>query len=420
MKKLLLIILFFFFFWPLTVGALNEVNLYFFWGIGCPHCKHEQDALIKLAEDYDNLKIYDYEVNYNLQNSQLLKEIANLLDKEVRGIPFTVIGREVFEGFNDYQLHSIERTIEYYSNHDYDDIVGKKLGIINQDNQNQKDNNEILNNEEDNNNEVLNNDNYLNQKDDKKITLPIIGDIFLKNYSLPVITIIIGLIDGFNPCAMWVLLFLISMLITMKNHKRRWILGLAFLITSAFIYFLFMLAWLNLTHFISSIFIIRLLIALIAVGGGLVNLKLAYQQPKEGCQVINETKRNKIFNQIKNFTKEQQFSLALIGIIGLAISINFIELMCSAGLPLAYIQVLALNDLSSFSYLAYILLYIFFFLLDDLIVFTIAMTTLNLTGISSKYSKLSHLIGGILMIIIGLLLILKPNWLSFGTMILIK
>ena len=104
----------------------------------------------------------------------------------------------------------------------------------------------------------------------------------------------------------------------------------------------------------------------------------------------------------------------MIGIIGLAISVNIIELACSSGFPAIYTQVLVLNNLSSIEYFLYILLYIVFFLFDDILVFAIAMKTLQVTGISTKYNKLSHLIGGILMIIMGILLFFKPEWLMFN------
>lgn len=98
----------------------------------------------------------------------------------------------------------------------------------------------------------------------------------------------------------------------------------------------------------------------------------------------------------------------------LAISVNFIELACSAGLPLLFTQILVLNNLSKLSYMIYILIYIFFFLIDDIIVFVIAMFTLKITGISNKYSKYSHLICGIIMLLIGLLMIIKPEWLMLN------
>ena len=53
-------------------------------------------------------------------------------------------------------------------------------------------------------------------------------------------------------------------------------------------------------------------------------------------------------------------------------------------------------------------------MLDDIIVFMIAVITLKVTGISNKYQKYSHLIGGILMLIIGILMIVKPEWLMFN------
>lgn len=95
---------------------------------------------------------------------------------------------------------------------------------------------------------------------------------------------------------------------------------------------------------------------------------------------------------------KKTYLLAILGVMGLAVTVNLIELACSSGLPLIFTQILALNDLNSLQYLIYILIYIILFLIDDIVIFVIAMKTLKLTGISTKYSKLSHLIGGILML----------------------
>ena len=121
-----------------------------------------------------------------------------------------------------------------------------------------------------------------------------------------------------------------------------------------------------------------------------------------------------IFEKIKKFTKEQNFILALIGVITLAVSVNIVELACSAGLPMLFSSILAINNIHGFTAFVYTLLYILFFLLDDIIVFVIAMLTLKVSGISNKYSKYSKLIGGILMLIIGVLLIVKPEWIMFN------
>ena len=105
--------------------------------------------------------------------------------------------------------------------------------------------------------------------------------------------------------------------------------------------------------------------------------------------------------------------MAVIGIMGLAVSVNLVELACSAGLPLIFTQLLAINGIDGISGFYYTFIYIMFFLLDDLIIFFVAMTTMQLTGFSTKYGKLSKLIGSILLFGIGLLLIFKPEWLMF-------
>ena len=98
----------------------------------------------------------------------------------------------------------------------------------------------------------------------------------------------------------------------------------------------------------------------------------------------------------------------------LAVIVNLIELLCSLGLPVMFTEILSLNHLSSNIYFTYIGLYILFFMLDDIIIFTLSMITLKSKAISTKYNKYSHLIGGIIMLIIGLLIILKPDWLAFS------
>jgi len=146
---------------------------------------------------------------------------------------------------------------------------------------------------------------------------------------------------------------------------------------------------------------VRVIIGLVALGGGIYNL-IDFIKNKDGnCKVTNTEKRQKVFQNIG-------------GIVLLAFAVNLVEAICSAGLPAVYTQILTLNDLSTAQYYLYILLYIFFFMLDDLIVFFIAMTTLRMTGLTKKYSKWSSLIGGILMLLIGLILILKPEILMFG------
>ena len=386
----------------------NLVNIYLFYSDTCPHCASEKMLLNELEDKYDNIIIYKYEVS-NSDNSKLLDDVASLFDTKVTGVPFTVIGDKVFKGFsyNDSKSRFLG-AIEYYSNNGYKDVVGEYIGNIelpqyeieNVDNTNGSDNKNV--------DEFI--DNYGNR------TLSLFGfKIQTKDLALPIVSILIGFIDGFNPCAMWVLLFLISMLIGMKDKKRMWILGITFLITSAFIYLVFMLAWLNVATLITSINWVRNLLGIVAIGGALFNL-YGYIKSRntDGCTVVSDKKRNKIFSRIRKFTSEKNFFLAIFGVMLLAISVNVVELACSAGLPVMFIEILSFNNLTFIEEFLYITLYMLFFLIDDLVIFFIAMTSMQLTGFSTKYGKLSKLFGGILLLLIGILLIFKPEWLMFN------
>jgi glutaredoxin len=376
-----------------TAVENDKINIYFFWGDGCPHCEKEKAFLDDYIKDNPDVVVKDYEVWGSKENLDLMTEFAKELDVDVRGVPFTVIGEHYVIGWmsEDYSGGKIKEAVECGRSESCPDIGAK-----------------ILNNEEP---EV---------KGEKVIgipetmDLPIIGEIETKDFSLPLLTVVLGVLDGFNPCAMWTLVFLISLLLGLKDRKRMWTLGIVFIATSAFVYFLFMAAWLNFILFIGMVTWVRAIIGLVALGGGIYNLREYVVNKDANCKVTNKEKRQKVFKRLKDITHKESFILAIGGIILLAFAVNLVEAVCSAGLPAVYTQILSLNNLSQAQYYFYILLYIFFFMLDDLIIFFIAMTTLHMTGASKKYSRLSNLIGGILMAVIGLLLIFKPELLMFG------
>ncbi len=382
----------------LPVNAKETVNVYLFYGKGCPHCAAEKEYLEEVAKENKNVKIIYYEVWYDENNKKLFEDVREKLEITRTGVPLTIIGETYIVGYSEAVNAKIDRAIDFYTEGEHKDVVTEiKNGTYVK---SETDSDEFLEQE---------------KKSDEEATVkvPLIGSINLKNVSLSTAALILGLIDGFNPCAMWVLLFLISMLIGMKDKKRMWIIGLTFLGSSAFIYMLIMMSWLNLVVSISTSILLRNIVAIVAVEGGLWNLYSFIKHQDSGCSVVDAKKRKSVFERIKKFTKEKSLLLALIGTIALAFSVNIIELACSAGLPLVFTQLLSLNKITGLGAFFYVLLYTLFFLLDDLIVFFGAMRTMEVTGISTKYSKYSHLIGGILMIMIGLLLIFKPEWLMF-------
>lgn len=252
--------------------------------------------------------------------------------------------------------------------------------------------------------------------DSYSVDTGLFGVVSLKDVSLPIFTIILGAVDGFNPCAMWILIFLITMMFSMHDRFKMWILGLTFIFTSGFVYLCFMLSWFSLASFLSSVVLIRFLIACFAVLFGMVNIYRYFKSLNSdvGCDVTDKKKRVKIMERIKKIVNEKSFLLSILGIMLLAFSVNLIELLCSLGIPVMFTNVLAMNELSTLEYVIYMGLYLIFFLIDDILIFVIAMKTLKIKGISNKYTKYSHLIGGIIMVLLGILMVIKPEWLMFN------
>jgi len=378
----------------------SSIALYFFWGSGCPHCAAEEKFLNKIQKDYPTLTIRKFEVWGSSKNRQVLQNVGQKLGANVNGVPFTVVGNNYLGGYytDDTSGAEIRDYIEQCVQSLCVDVVSdfalfppdKKPDVSIKDPW--KDAPKSL---------------------PKEVNFPIIGNVNLTTLSLPAIAVVIGTLDGFNPCSMWVLLFLIGLLLNLEDKKRRWLLGSTFIVASGLVYFFFMTAWLNMLLFIGFVVWVRVAIAVFALGAGAFSLNKFWQH-HTGCVVENDEKRKKTFERLKKITYDKNLLVALFGIITLAFAVNLVELLCSAGFPAIFTQILALNRLPAIQYYLYILLYIFFFMLDDIIIFIIAMKTLEATGISTKYTKCSHLIGGVLMVIIGTLLIVKPEYLMFN------
>lgn len=390
--KILLVAIFMMLLFLPNVKAEENLKFYLFYQESCPHCHDEMEFINSIKDEYPTVDFVFYEIPLNEMNYNFYNKVLKKTKINANGVPFTIIGTDYYVGFNEEISKNIVESLNKFLEIGTVDVIS------------------MVKNDED-----LSDIKY-NQNVNENMSLPIIGEIDAKKVSLPLISIFIGMIDGFNPCAMWVLLFLIGMLFNMKDKKKMWILGIIFLTTSAIVYLFIMMAWLKVALSFNTVLWLRILIALIALIAGGTNIISYLKNIKkdDGCKIVDEKKRKKIFSKIKKITLEKRLILSIIGIITLAISVNLVELACSAGLPLMFTQILSFNNLSMFEYMFYMFLYILFFLIDDIVIFVIAMKTLSIKGISSKYGKYSNLIGGIIMILIGILMIFKPEWLMFN------
>ena len=349
----------------------DKVNLYLFHSDDCSHCAQEREWLEGIEEEYkDYLNVYMYEVTYNKDNRELMNKVIDKLDISSSNVPLTIIGNIHYTGYSVATGSKIENDIK--------DYIGEDV-------------------------------------DKNNIKLPILGNVNMKEVSIPVVAVVLGFIDGFNPCAMWILLFLINMFFGMKDRKKAWILGMTFLFISGLVYFLSMLG-INFVLSVATISWMKIIIALFILVAGILNMKKYFKIRKEeaGCTVVDEKKRKKIVTKVKSIMNSKSFLFAMIGIITLAVSVNLIELACSLGFPLIFTEILTINKIKGISKIIYLLIYIFFYMIDDMVVFGISMITAEATGVTNKYNKLCTLISAIIMILMGILLLFKPDWLMLN------
>jgi hypothetical protein len=244
------------------------------------------------------------------------------------------------------------------------------------------------------------------------VTLPLWGRIPVSDLSLPALAVVLGLADGFNPCAMWALVYLLSLLVSLQDRRKVILLVGSFVLASGILYFLFMTAWLNAFLILGYMRPLTIAIGAGAVLIGLHDLRsFALTRGAPVCTVGGTELKHKTMNRMERLVAAPLSLATFAGIIGLAFLVNSIEFACSAALPAIFTHALSLRQLPSLSYYGYILLYDFFFMLDDLIIFTLAAVALEAT-IGSGYAKYGKLAGGLVLVVLGLAMLFAPEMLQ--------
>jgi thiol-disulfide isomerase/thioredoxin len=360
---------------PEVRGEGLEVN--FFYLPTCPHCAEQKPIIAELEQDMPDIVFRHHDAS-SQSGSQLFYQMANEagLDTSRLGVPTTFIGKHALVG-----VRSKEEI----------------AAAIDECEKNCKANGKGINTTQPVSTGF------------GDFELPFIGKTDLTEFSLPVLAIILGLIDGFNPCAMWVLVYLISLLIGVRDKRKIWIIVGSFLFASGALYFLFMAAWLNIFLLVGYIRILTLLIGLVALGGGVLNLK-DYFTKKDAltCEVGDEESHEKVMHKIQKIIAKPVSIAIIFSIIALACVVNSVEFVCSSAIPAVFTQVLSLSGLSTLQHYLYILLYDFFFMLDDLVIFGLAAFAIS-SSLGDKYAKYCKLVGGLILTVLGVLLLFAPQ-----------
>lgn len=227
----------------------------------------------------------------------------------------------------------------------------------------------------------------------------------LEDVGLPLFTIAMGLLDGFNPCSMWVLLLVIALLAPMNNRPRMLAIAGTFVAVEGIAYFMFMAAWLNLFLLIGLSRVSEIAIAVIALVAGLLNLKDFWRFGWGVSLSIPNAAKPAIYERIRNILQAKNMTAAIIGAVVLALLVQIVEFMCTSGFPALYTRILTLKQLDNISYYSYLLLYNIAYMLDDLLILSIGVITLSQHRLQEKEGRWLKFISGLAMVGLGIYLL---------------
>jgi len=352
----------------------KKVEIYFFYNPTCPRCIKETSFLEDLKIKYPELKITKFEI-FKPENIDLVYRFYkkyNVPSQSYGYVPVTFIGEKYFIGFDEK-----------------DGTIGKNIEneIINLINQKQAPENkpEIENNE---------------------INLPFLGKINTNQYSLMTLTVILGLLDGFNICSLGALVLILSLVLALKSRNKTLIYGGLFILTTAFIYGILLIFWYKFFIFLGpQLKKMEILIGLLGIGGGIYFFRqyLKYRKTDSTCEIgLGDKISSRFSSKIQPILVDSKKWLAVLGaVILFAAAITIVEFPCSSVIPVIFTGLIANAKLATFTYIFYIVVYLFFYMLDEILVFLISVFTMKLWITSPKYTKIITLAESIILFLLG-------------------
>ncbi len=385
---------------PVFAEELTPVNV--FVRDDCSHCQEEEEFLTLLFEQRQDFEVFYHDISEEIHQQHFNELTA--LENIPKSTPITLVGNTLIQGFGSAESTGLRIEELLNASQGKPTLSFEKYLAAGGSGGNVETVEEGVCAETDETCEVSGTRHL--------IDIPFIGVVDVAKYSLPTISVVLGFVDGFNPCAMWVLVTFLIVLFQIGDKRKMFQIAGLFVFAEAVMYYLILNVWFTAWDFVGLDQFITPIVGLVAVGGGVFFLYEGITSDGT-CKVTNSTQRARIHSKIKDLAAEPLTWITAAGVLALAFSVNIIEFACSIGIPQAFTKILEINMLSTLHEQFLILLYTLFYMVDDFIVFGIALVGIEKLGITHKYSKYSNLIGGVLMLILGGLLIFAPELLRF-------
>ncbi|MDH3887738.1 MAG: thioredoxin family protein, partial [Gammaproteobacteria bacterium] len=344
-----------------NIDAQGEarIQLYFFWSTHCPHCIRALPFISGLAQRYPWLELQALEVNANGAHARRYQELAATLGQEANSVPAFLFCGTMTSGFDTAATTgaALEQSLRncyqlLLTNH----LAGWQI--------------------------------YARMQHDAPVHLPVLGDLDLRSLSLPAFTLVLAGLDSFNPCAFFVLLFLLSLLVHARSRGHMLLIGGTFVFFSGLVYFLFMAAWLNLFLVAGELAWVTTLAGLLAVVIALINIKDFFWLHRGVSLSIPDRARPRLYQRIRGLLYSGRLPVLLLGTVLLALAANSYELLCTAGFPMVYTRILTINELAPSAYYGYLLLYNVIYIIPLLLIVGVFSFTLGARRLSERSGRL--------------------------------
>lgn len=355
------------------------VHLHFFWTQTCPHCQRARPYVEALPDELPWLRLRSYDLTADPRSRHEYVRLAQSIGERARSVPAFLFCGHLITGYDDAPG------------------TGAELKRLLQECKDALDAGAAT---------------YPTQTADRVASLPGFGRVDLGAWSLPLVAVTLGLLDSFNPCAFFVLLFLLSLLVNARSRTRMLTIGGLFIAVSGAIYFVFMAAWLNLFLAVGQIAWMTLAAGGLAMVIGVLNIKDFYKPGAGPSLSIPERAKPGLFERMRQLVSADSMSTMVIATLLLAIFANAYELLCTAGLPMVFTRILTLETLPLPVYYAYLALYCTAYVVPLLAIVAAFALTLGRHKLTAREGRLLKLLSGLMMLGLGFLLALRPAWLN--------
>jgi cytochrome c biogenesis protein CcdA/glutaredoxin len=360
---------------PRSEDSGTEVELTLFWGAGCPHCAAEKAWLADAVVEYPQLTVRQYEVFHDADNRALLDKTAEEMGFEVIGVPVTLIRDRHWVGWSEATRDEIAAEIR---NPGGAEPVGAEPA----------------------------------KGKTSRVDVPLVGDVTVSSDSLVASTLVIGFVDGVNPCSLWVISVLLAIVVRTGSRRRVVAIGSAFLVVTAAMYALYMAGIYSAMGVVAHLGAVQLVVAVLAGLFGVVAVK-DYFAYKVGLSfTIPDSSKPGLYKRMRAAAGHQQLLPALAATTGLAVGVSLLETPCTAGFPVLWTGLLEANGVGAAEAVLLFLLYMLPFLLDEMVVFVVAVFTLRVTKMQERHGRLLKLVGGTMMLALAVAVVVDPAAMS--------